>query len=59
MATPKLKKFPIAVPVKLHTDFKIMCAAKGQPMSAVIKGLLERELAAAKAKPAKAMQAAE
>jgi ParG len=44
-----LKRFPVTVPIELHTRFKTMCAAKGQLMSEVVRALLERELAAADA----------
>ena len=62
------KKFPISVSPELHRRFKTKCASEGLAMTAVIRGLLERELAtwseAPSAQPKKkarsdALQAAE
>ena len=53
---PKMKKFPVSVPLDLHTQFKVMCAAKGLRMTDVVRRLLADECGAAgkdaKAKPA-------
>ena len=55
----KMSKFPVSVPVDLRRAFKMKCAAEGVLMSEVVRGLLERECAAASApapKPAKSAQ---
>jgi hypothetical protein len=50
---PKMKKFPVSVPLELHTRFKIKCAREGTLMSEVVRKLLERECGIADVEPAK------
>jgi hypothetical protein len=52
LPTKKMKKFPVCIPVELHTAFKTKCAAEGVMMTEVVRRLLERECEA-KAKPAR------
>jgi hypothetical protein len=52
-----MKKFPVSVPLDLHTQFKVMCAAKGLRMTDVVRRLLADECEAAAGKAAKAKPA--
>ena len=41
---PAVKRLPVSIPLALHREFKVRCAAEGLIMSEVIRGLLEKEM---------------
>jgi hypothetical protein len=57
----KMKKFPVSVPLDLHTKFKTKCAAEGVLMTDVVRKLLERECEGTntKTKPARSIRRTE